>query len=115
MAKKIKLNLEKSQLAKIAGLDKLKAKLAGEKVEKKTKRKSTTTTSPAPVQEEEQPRRIRARNRSAFAPKEELTAEPPQEEKASSDRTRDMFFVRMLTRYEARMTLYKRRMTRITE
>lgn len=74
MAKNLKLNIKNLQLAKAAGLDKLKAKLAGEKTEeevskeeKKDKPKATT----APTSEEEKPRRIKAKTKSAFAPKDE--------------------------------------------
>ncbi len=75
MAKNLKLNIKNIQLAKATGLEKLKSKLAGEKVEeekpKKEKGKTPPPAPPAPTTEEEKPRRIRAKTKSAFAPKEE--------------------------------------------
>ncbi len=71
MAKKIKLKLGKTQLAKVAGLDLLKAKLSG----KKSTPKKAQKTAPAAEVTEEKPRRIRAKSKSAFAPKEEVKAE----------------------------------------
>ncbi len=90
MAKNLKLNIKNIQLGKSAGLDKLKAKFAGEKEgeekpkkkekETKTKEPKDVKTSPQSVVEEEKPRRIRAKTKSAFAPKpDELEAEDEEE------------------------------------
>lgn len=73
MAKNLKLNIKNLQLAKAAGLDKLKAKLAGEKPKEEEKEKPKAAA--APVSEEEKPRRIKAKSKSAFAPKEEEVVE----------------------------------------
>lgn len=76
MAKNLKLKIKNTELAKAAGLDKLKAKLAGEKLEadkekpKKAVSKAKTQAS-SPAAEEEKPRRIRAKTKSDFAPVEE--------------------------------------------
>ncbi len=80
MAKNLKLKIKNTQLAKAAGLDKLKAKLSGDQAkEKPTKaKKAKEKPEEAPVETEEQkPRRIRAKSKSAFA-KEET---PPPSEK----------------------------------
>ena len=76
MAKKIKLKLGKTQLAKVAGLDQLKAKLSGEKSKPKKAKKGAATPEVA----EEKPRLIRAKSKSAFAPKEEIPKEEIPEE-----------------------------------
>lgn len=73
MAKNLKIKIKNTQLAKVAGLDKLKPKLSkdseGEDKAKKLKEKAAT---PPPVPtEEEKPRRIKAKTKSAFGPKEE--------------------------------------------
>lgn len=79
MAKNLKLKIKNTQLAKAAGLDKLKAKLSGEtkkEKEKKAKAKKPQAEKPpkeaveeeASVEiEEQKPRRIRAKSKSAFA------------------------------------------------
>ncbi len=74
MAKNLKLNIKNTQLAKAAGLDKLKAKLAGETEDDKDKKKEKPKAKPAQPQpqesEEQKPRRIRAKSKSSFAPEE---------------------------------------------
>ncbi len=76
MAKNLKLKIKNTQIAKAAGLDKLKAKLAGEKPEaekeKAVKKPSKAKGSPPVVVEEEKPRRIRAKTKSDFAPTDEI-------------------------------------------
>ncbi len=88
MAKNFKLKIKNTQLAKAAGLDKLKAKLSGEKEEKKKKAKSKPPktkpqgeeeTLAAPVEESAPKRRVRAKTRSSFAPKEEAPQPPTPE------------------------------------
>lgn len=83
MAKNLKLNIKNIQLAKTTGLDKLKAKFAGEKPEEEKPKKGKEKKAPeekgleekkakAPSElAENQPRKIRAKSKSAFAPKEE--------------------------------------------
>ncbi len=73
-------NIKKIQLGKSADLEKLKAKLAGEKEPKKEKEKEKEPPkkpAAAALPEEEQPRRIRAKSRSSFEPltEEEKLAE----------------------------------------
>lgn len=72
MAKNLKINIKNTQLAKAAGLDKFKAKLAGESDKEKEKDKEAKAKAkPAEPQEEEsKPRRIRAKSKSSFAPPE---------------------------------------------
>ena len=74
MAKDLKLKITNKQLAKAAGLDKLKAKLAGEIAEKEPAKKATPPSKPAAEQKGE-PRRIRAKTHSDFAPPKEAIAE----------------------------------------
>ncbi len=86
MAKNLKLKIKNTQLAKAAGLDKLKAKLSGEskkEKEAKPKAKKAKEKPPeaSPETEEQAPRRIRAKSKSAFAKEE---APPPAEEKTET-------------------------------
>lgn len=86
MDKDLKFKLKNIHLGKTAGLDKLKAKLAGEKEqkgkgekeeeskEKKEPKKGASAPPPPPAVVEEKPRRIKAKTRSAFAPKDEEAA-----------------------------------------
>lgn len=82
MAKNFKLNITNTQLAKAAGLDKLKAKLAGEKSEAAEKQKKIPKSKGPAAQapEEEKPRRIRAKTKSDFAPTDEDILEEQGEE-----------------------------------
>lgn len=98
MAKNLKLNIKNTQLAKAAGLDKIKAKLRKEKapLEKEKEKpkpevKAKVEDSAAQEQQEtpieEPPRRIRAKSKSSFAPKAEEEAvvektEPVKQEAA---------------------------------
>lgn len=87
MAKNLKLKIKNTQLAKAAGLDKLKAKLSGEeKKEKKAKPKAPKAKPKAkakaeelaPEVTEEVKPRVRAKSKSAFAKEEEkVEAEVP--------------------------------------
>ncbi|MFC2049047.1 translation initiation factor IF-2 [Chlamydiota bacterium] len=82
MAKNLKLNIKNTQLAKAAGLDKLKAKLSGKETEKAKEEKEPKTTKQPPAEavvEEQKPPRVRAKTRSAFAKEEkpETSAEEP--------------------------------------
>lgn len=84
MAKDLKLKIKNKQLAKAVGLDKLKAKLAGETEETEDKNKPSTPSKPAEPKPEG--RRIRAKSRSDFAPPEEgETQELPLEPLATSE------------------------------
>lgn len=68
MAKNLKLNIKNTQLAKAAGLDKLKAKLAGkEKGEAKEEKELKTSKLPENSTEEVKAPRIRAKSKSSFA------------------------------------------------
>lgn len=96
MAKNLKLNIKNTQLAKAAGLDKLKAKLSGKEKEtaKEEKEPKTLKQPPEAVVEENKAPRVRAKTKSAFAREEgveqapelpaepiaEIVEEPPQEE-----------------------------------
>ncbi len=85
MAKNLKLNIKNTQLAKAAGLDKLKAKLSGkEKESAKEEKEKEKVPKPAPeaVVEEQKVPRVRAKSKSAFAKEEkpeEAAAEPQPE------------------------------------
>lgn len=71
MAKNLKLNIKNTQLAKAAGLDKLKAKLAGkEKTEAKEEKEAKVQKLPEGSAEEQKAPRIRAKSKSAFAKEE---------------------------------------------
>jgi translation initiation factor IF-2 len=73
LAKNLKLKITNTQLAKAAGLDKLKAKLAGKEREEAKEEKDTKVAKTAPETEEQQKvPRIRAKSKSSFA-KEEKT------------------------------------------
>lgn len=76
MAKHLKFNIKNTQLAKAAGLDKLKAKLSGKTSEESKEEKEAKTLKPVEGEEPKTPR-IRAKSKSSFA--KELT--PPEEEK----------------------------------
>ena len=88
MAKNLKLNIKNIQLAKATGLEKLKAKLAGEKAEEeKPKKDKEVKPKTSSTGEEEKPLKRRAKTKSAFAPKEpgqEENEEESEEEVASS-------------------------------
>lgn len=75
MAKHLKLKIKNEQLAKVAGLGKLKGKPSSEKKEEEKGKKGKAPAAGAPVPEEEKPRRIRAKTKSDFAPKEEESEE----------------------------------------
>lgn len=81
MAKNLKIKIKNTQLAKAAGFDKFKAKLASELDKDK---EAKVVEKPAQPQEEElKPRRIRAKSKSSFAPPEhdeEQVVSPPIEE-----------------------------------
>ena len=80
MAKNLKLNIKNTQLAKAAGLDKLKAKLSGKEKEtaKEEKEQPKASKQPTePVVEEQKVPRVRAKTKSAFA-KEEKSEHPPE-------------------------------------
>jgi translation initiation factor IF-2 len=81
LAKELKFKIKNTQLAKAAGLDKLKAKLAGKE---KGEAKEEKEVKPAKVPEgaeEQKPPRIRAKSKSAFAKEEK--PEPPKEEEGA--------------------------------
>lgn len=84
MAKKnLKLKIKNTQLAKAAGLDKLKAKLAGEKKKAPKKEKAVKGAKappPAAEGEEQQPRRIRAKAKSSFEKVEKEEEKKVEEE-----------------------------------
>jgi len=88
LAKDLKLKIVNKQLAKAAGLDKLKAKLAGEIEEKQEgKNKKPSPTPSKPAEPKPETRRIRAKSHSDFAPQKEGVPEdeaikktPAQEE-----------------------------------
>lgn len=86
MTKNLKIKIKNTQLAKAAGLDKLKAKLSKEKpeveAEKQKKVLKGKTTTPIST-EEEKPRRIRAKTKSDFAPVTESIEEPIEEQEVS--------------------------------
>lgn len=81
MAKNLKLNITNTQLAKAAGLDKFKAKLAGKEKGEAKEEKETKGVKPpeAGAPEEQKAPRIRAKAKSSFAKEEEL---PKEEEMA---------------------------------
>lgn len=84
MAKNLKINIKNTQLAKATGLDKLKAKLAGKKLDevKEEKEEKSPKTPETPPEEQKAPR-IRAKSKSSFAkedkerPEAEAQEEPP--------------------------------------
>jgi len=81
LAKNLKLNIKNTQLAKAAGLDKLKAKLSGkEKEPAKEELKAQKLPSESPLEEPKTPR-VRAKTKSAFAKEEQPESElvPTQE------------------------------------
>lgn len=79
MAKNLKLNIKNTQLAKVAGLDKLKAKLSKktEATEPEDASKKASSVPPPSEVEEQKPTRIRARSKSSFAPDEKAPSESP--------------------------------------
>lgn len=81
MAKNLKINIKNTQLAKVAGLDKLKAKLAGKEAESKEEKeiKPSKVTEPV-VGEESKVPRVRAKAKSSFV-KEEAAELKEEEEK----------------------------------
>lgn len=95
MTKNLKLKIKSTQLAKSAGLEKLKAKLSGEKSQedeakklKAAKKEPKEKVTEAPVETEEGgPRRVRAKSKSAFAKEEESAAEFAHEESAEGTST----------------------------
>ncbi len=80
MAKNLKLNIKNTQLAKAAGLDKLKAKLAGKEKSESKEEKEPKLLKPAEVGTEE-PKlpRVRAKSKSAFVVEDEPQKEEEQE------------------------------------
>ncbi len=72
MAKNLKINIKNTQLAKVAGLDKLKAKLAGKEQPEVKEKESKQPKGSESAPEEQKPPRIRAKSKSSFA-KEEVT------------------------------------------
>jgi len=76
LAKNLKLNIKNTQLAKAAGLDKIKDKLAKPKKDKEPEPEVVKPVAPPePVaaeelSEAEAPRRIRAKTKSSFGPKD---------------------------------------------
>jgi translation initiation factor IF-2 len=81
LAKNLKLNIKNTQLAKAAGLDKLKAKLAGkEQHEAKEEKESKATKGQEGALEEQKPPRIRAKSKSSFAKEEVAEARVSEEE-----------------------------------
>ena len=86
MAKNLKLNITNTQLAKAAGLDKLKAKLSRKEQEpaKEEKEPKTQKLVTDPVSEEQKAPRVRAKTKSAFAkdenpePADEAISEAPE-------------------------------------
>ncbi len=88
MAKNLKFKIKNTELAKAAGLDKLKAKLAGEKTDsdKDKQKKAVKAKAPVPT-EEEKPRRIRAKTKSDFAPSDEEYKEETEAEEELSTTT----------------------------
>lgn len=84
MAKDLKLKITNKQLAKAAGLDKLKAKLAGE-LEEKEKGKAAKKAPPPsakPAEPKPEAKRIRAKSHSDFAPQKEASLEEEALKKA---------------------------------
>ncbi len=81
MAKNLKLKIKNTQLAKAAGLDKVKEKLIKEKKltpKKEPKKKEAVSKEPESTEPPEEPRRIRAKSKSSFAPKpEEVASDTP--------------------------------------
>lgn len=69
MAKNLKINIKNTQLAKAAGLDKLKAKLAG-KDKEETKEEAKPAKLPESSVEEQKAPRVRAKSKSAFVREE---------------------------------------------
>ncbi len=80
MAKNLKINIKNTQLAKAAGLDKLKAKLAGKEKEEAKEEKEVKPLKPSEAEEQKTPR-IRAKSKSSFAKEE--PAPLPKEETSS--------------------------------
>lgn len=82
MAKNFKIKIKNTQLAKAAGLDKLKEKLAG-KEKKETEEKKTAKPVKAPTPEteaeEQKTRRIRAKAKSSFVKEEEAEQQEEQQ------------------------------------
>lgn len=73
MAKNLKIKIKNTQLAKAAGLDKLKAKLAGkEKEEAKEEKEAKPPKAAEGIAEEQKPPRIRAKSKSSFVKEEPL-------------------------------------------
>jgi len=84
LAKNLKLNIKNTQLAKAAGLDKLKAKLAGkEKGEVKEEKEAKPLKPSDSGAEEQKLPRIRAKSKSSFA-KEEKSEPFKDEENTTS-------------------------------
>jgi translation initiation factor IF-2 len=69
LAKNLKINIKNTQLAKAAGLDKLKAKLAG-----KDKEEAKPQKQPEAPSEEQKAPRVRAKSKSSFAKEEKPEA-----------------------------------------
>lgn len=80
MAKNLKFKIKNTQLAKAAGLDKLKAKLSGEAIKESEAKPKAKKAKEKPYEvqaetEEQKPRRIRAKSKSAFVKEEPVQAE----------------------------------------
>lgn len=87
MAKQLKIKIKNTQLAKAAGLGKVKAKTSKkQESEKKPKTKPEAEEATAPEATEEKPRRIKARKKSAFAqtPEEQAASETPAPEETAA-------------------------------
>lgn len=78
MAKQLKINIKNTQLAKAAGLDKLKAKLAGKEEQPAKEEKPVKPAEGLP--EEQKAPRIRAKSKSSFAKEEEAAELQSQQE-----------------------------------
>ncbi|MCH9609464.1 MAG: Translation initiation factor IF-2 [Chlamydiales bacterium] len=92
MTKNLKIKIKNTQLAKAAGLTKIKTKLSKDKkgVGNKKEKEKEKPVAPEVEEIEEPPRRIRAKSRSSFAPKEEeAKTTEAKPEKASTKKEKE--------------------------
>jgi len=86
LTKNFKLKIKKTELAKAAGLDKLKAKLARETPKEDDKKVASKAAKPvAGTDADKEPRRIRAKTKSSFAPSESSALPSSVEEPPTSE------------------------------
>lgn len=89
LAKNLKIKIKNTQLAKVAGLKNLKPKIEKKPVKEKAKEKEKAPEEAAPTEEAAEKPRIRAKSRSAFAPKEEAAPAAPVEEKPAPEKKKE--------------------------